>query len=261
MSDSLAIYSPSSPATPSGSASSGAAPSPSNFSLVDNFSVFWDEVVRQKRRVTSGTSGSAGAPSPYDTLLGILNQQAAAAKQAESSERYSQAQYVMAVFADEVFLGMVWPGRAAWAANPLEQQLFGTQDGQDEVFDRIDALLARGVRTDPDLAKVYLFALGLGFRGRYKGSEETVHLDAYREELYRAIYGTNPGTLPGAGRLFPEAYMATRSQGEPQKLPQVRGWVVAFLVILLAFGVASHVLWRQATAEVRSQVEKILALP
>src|SRR5690242_2124729 len=106
MSDSLAIYSPSSPAASSGSASSGAAPSPSNFSLVDNFSVFWDEVVRQKRRVTSGTSGSAGAPSPYDTLLGILNQQATAAKQAESSERYSQAQYVMAVFADEVFLGM-----------------------------------------------------------------------------------------------------------------------------------------------------------
>lgn len=251
----------SSPAAPSGSPGSGSAPSPSNFGLVDHFSDFWDEVVRQKRRVTSGTSGSSGAPSPYDTLLGILNQQAQAAKQAESSQRYSQAQYVMAVFADEVFLGMVWPGRASWAANPLEKQLFGTENGKDEVFDRIDALLARGARTDPDLAKVYLFALGLGFRGQYRGSEETTHLDDYRAELYRAIYGTGPGTLPGAGRLFPEAYMATRSQGEPQRLPRVRGWVVAFLVTLLAFGVASQVAWRQATAEVRSQVQKILALP
>lgn len=251
----------SSSSSPAGSSSPGAIPTPTNFCLVDQFSDFWDEVVRQKRRITSGTSGSAESPSPYETLLGILQQQAQAAQRAESSQRYSEAQYVMAVFADEVFLGMVWPGRASWAADPLEQELFGTQDGRDAFFDRLDALLARGVRTDPDLAKVYLFALSLGFRGRYRSSEETVHLDAYREELYRALYGTNPGTLPGAGRLYPDAYLSTRSQGEPQRLPQVRGWIVAFLVTLLAFGVASHVLWWKATAEVRSEVEKILALP
>lgn len=251
----------SSSSSPAGSSAAGTIPAPTNFCLVDQFSDFWDEAVRQKRRVTSGTSGSAESPSPYETLLGILKQQAQAAQKAESSQRYGEAQYAMAVFADEVFLGMIWPGRASWAADPLEQELFGTQDGQDAFFDRLDALLARGVETDPDLAKVYLFTLSLGFRGRYRSREETVHLDNYREELYRALYATNPGTLPGAGRLYPETYMATRSQGEPERLPRVRGWIVAFLVFLLAFGIASHGLWRKATAEVRSEVEKILALP
>jgi type VI secretion system protein ImpK len=260
MADSATLSSsPLSPAA--GSSSAGAIPAPTNFCLVDQFSDFWDEVVRQKRRITSGTSGSAESPSPYETLLGILKQQAQAAQRAESSQRYSEAQYAMAVFADEVFLGMIWPGRASWAADPLEQELFGTQDGQDAFFEHLDALRARGVQTDPDLAKVYLFALSLGFRGRYRSREETVHLDDYRVELYRELYGTNPGTLPGAGRLYPDAYMATRSQGEPQRLPQVRGWIVAFLVFLLGFGIASHVLWRQATSGVREQVEKILALP
>jgi type VI secretion system protein ImpK len=234
-------------------------PAQAGFCLLDRFSEFWDEVVRQKRQITS-TSG-AEVSSPWQVLRGILERQAEAAKKAESAARYSHAQYIMAVFADEVFLGMVWPGRQAWDANPLEMALFGTREGRDAMFDRIEALLGSGAQIDPDLAKVYLFALSLGFRGRYRGGEETVHLDTYRKELYRGVYGVEPGNLPGAGRLFPEAYLSTRSRGEVEKLPQVVPWVIGFLVVFIGFLLASHLVWMDATAGLQSVVEKILALP
>lgn len=234
-------------------------PAPTGFCLVDRFSEFWDEAVRQKRQITSTTG--AEVSSPWQVLLGLLERQAGDAQKAESAARYGEAEYVMAVFADEVFLGMVWPGRQSWDANPLETALFGTREGRDAVFDRIDALLARGAQTDPDLAKVYLFALSLGFRGRYRGSEESVHLDTYRKELYRAVYGVEPGSLPGAGRLFPEAYASTRSRGEVEKLPQVTPWVVSFFLTFIVFLLVSHYYWLDATADLRSLVDRILALP
>jgi type VI secretion system protein ImpK len=250
---------PASAAAPRTSGAPATGPAPSGFCLVDRFAEFWDEVVRQKRQITSTTG--AEISSPWQVLRGILERQAEAAKKAESAARYSQAQYVMAVFADEVFLGMVWPGRQSWDANPLEMALFGTREGRDAVFDRIEALLGQGAQADPDLAKVYLFALSLGLRGRYRGGEETVHLDTYRKELYRAVYGVEPGNLPGAGRLFPQAYLSTRSRGDVEKLPQVVPWVIGFLVVFAGFLVASHLVWMDATAGLQSVVEKILALP
>lgn len=244
---------------PRTSGTPASVPAPTGFCLVDRFAEFWDEAVRQKRQITSTTG--AEVSSPWQVLLGLLERQAGDAQKAESAARYGEAEYVMAVFADEVFLGMVWPGRQSWDANPLETALFGTREGRDAVFDRIDALLARGAQTDPDLAKVYLFALSLGFRGRYRGSEESIHLDTYRKELYRAIYGVEPGSLPGAGRLFPEAYSSTRSRGETEKLPQVTPWVVSFLLVFGVFLLVSHSYWLDATADLRSLVDRILALP
>ena len=250
----LAPVSPAAPAQPAAVA---------GFSLVDRFSEFYDEVIRQKRRITSGKNApgdtaAASTSSPWQTLLDLLREQAKAAEKAESGARYAPGQYLMATFADEVFLGFLWPGRQAWSDNPLEKELFGTQDGATEVFDRIDAL---DVKADLDLAKTYLLDLGLGFRGRYRSAEETAHLDAYRRRLYREIYGVEPGTLPGAGRLFPEAYLSTRSRGALAKLPKVRGWVLLFLTVLLGTGILAHVYWRQATAGLRTAVERVLLLP
>jgi type IV/VI secretion system ImpK/VasF family protein len=239
------------------------------FCLVDRFSEFYDEVIRQKRRITSGKAApgdpaaTAVSSSPWHTLLALLQEQAVAAEKAESAARYAPAQYLMAAFADEVFLGFLWPGRQAWSDNPLEKELFGTEDGATEVFDRIDDL---DVKADLDLAKTYLLDLALGFRGRYRNPEkdkpeETAHPEAYRRRLYREIYGVEPGTIPGAGRLFPEAYLSTRSRGGLARLPKVRGWVLLFLTVLLGSGILAHVYWRQATAGLRTAVEKVLLLP
>jgi type VI secretion system protein ImpK len=253
---------PSVPAAPARKPVSQGQPHP-GFCLLDAFTVFFTAMSQARRQLLSG-SAEASSGSGADVrqqLLTLLKAQGEAARKAEAAESYAEVQYLSAVFADEVFLDLVWPGRAAWAAEPLEQTLFGTHSGKDEVFEHLDALLARGVGTDLDLAKTYLLALSLGFRGRYRGGEEASHLTAYREQLYRGIYGTAPGTLPGSGRLFPEAYLSTASQGARRKLPALRGWVALFLSALVLYGIYSYALWERATAEISDAVARVLSLP
>lgn len=259
----------------------GAAQPHPLFVLLDRFRDFHFALTREQRQVRTGSAAaSAAAPpagaaatgaapaGPWQVLLSLLQAQAKAAAKAEAAASYAEAQYLMAVFADEVFLDLVWPGRAAWAANPLERELFGTDDGRNAVFERIDALLAGGALADRDLARTYLLALALGFRGRYRGAEERSHLDAYRERLVEALYqhGLEPARPAGDAAatpalLFPDAYLATRSQGERQKLPAVRFWTAALLSALVLYCIFSYGVWDRATAPLAASVARILASP
>jgi type VI secretion system protein ImpK len=246
------------------------------FVLLDRFRDFHIVLTREKRQILTGsaaasaTAAPAGAAAsdaapagPWQVLLSLLQAQARAAARVEAAASYAEAQYLMAAFADEIFLDLVWPGRAAWAANPLEHELFGSDDGRDVVFERIDALLARGVAADPDLARTYLLALALGFRGRYRVAEERSHLDAYRERLVEALYqhGLEPEPAAAPGLLFPDAYLATRGQGERRKLPWVRFWTAALLSALVLYAIFSYRVWDSATAPLAAAVAKVLAIP
>jgi type VI secretion system protein ImpK len=268
--------------TPAPTAAPAAAQPHPQFVLLERCRDFYAALMREKRQLLTGsaaasaaasaTAAGAGAASPgtvpagpWQVLLSLLQAQARDAAKAEAGASYAEAQYVMAASADEVFLDLVWPGRSAWAANPLEHELFGTTDSRDAVFERLDALLARGVATDPDLARTYLLALALGWRGRYRGGEERSHLDAYRERLVEDLY--RHGLVPAAaapdaavpGSLFPDAYLATRSQGERRKLPAVRLWTAALLSALLLYGIYSYRVWDRATAPLAAAVSRILA--
>jgi type VI secretion system protein ImpK len=130
------------------------------------------------------------------------------------------------------------------------------------VFVHLDALLDRGVTSDPDLARTYLLALALGFRGRYRGGEERSHLDAYRARLVEELreHGLAPPDT-AAIQLFPDAYLATRSQGERSKLPAVRIWTAALLSALVLYGIVSYRVWDRATAPLATAVGRILASP
>ena len=43
-----------------------------------------------------------------------------------------------------------------------------------------------------DIARLYLFALALGFQGRYRGQEEHAKLAGLREELFQFAYPRQP---------------------------------------------------------------------
>lgn len=245
--------------------------------LLAAFRELYHEVIHQKAVVTGGLSAIPGVPaaSPGEAagtpetqvhgvrqaLLALFERQSAAAARGGGygSEIYREAQYVMAALADETFLYLDWPGRELWRSNLLESRLFGTHRAGDAVFDRLDAILSGRDPIYIDLARVYLLALALGFAGRYRGGDGA-RLATYRRDLFAFIADRDPEILHGTAHLFPEAYGSTLDQGEPQRLPNLRRWIAAAVLLVALWLGASHALWREHLRDLEPMVQRILAL-
>ncbi|HEU5459777.1 MAG TPA: DotU family type IV/VI secretion system protein, partial [Pyrinomonadaceae bacterium] len=57
------------------------------------------------------------------------------------TDNYFEAQYVMAAFADDVFIHLNWEGKRAWTSNLLETALFQSHVAGEVFFDKLDRLL------------------------------------------------------------------------------------------------------------------------
>jgi type VI secretion system protein ImpK len=165
---------------------------------------------------------------------------------------YKDAQYVMAVLADEIFIALDWPGREAWKNDLLETRLFGSYNAGDQFFQRLEALLAQGDRAQPELALVYLQALGLGFKGRFRGMALTPKLDDYRRRLFEYVYRKRPDLGDPARVLSPQAYRHTVAEATPRLLPDPRLWLWVLGGVFVTFLIVAHVLWTSYTAELRA---------
>lgn len=168
-----------------------------------------------------------------------------------SAELYRETQYVMAALADEVLLYMTeWAGRAQWKDNLIEMALFQTRIAGERVFDHIDALIARGTAANADLAAVYLVVLSLGFRGKYRAIHDQTALRQYRHALRQIIERHAPLRLAGDLPVFADAYVHTLDEGRPVRLPHLRPWIVAIVVVFAAYLAAQHVVWRRGTSDI-----------
>ena len=213
-----------------------------------------------------GTGGGAGAlmllpapsavpaapplvssPAVWQALVGLLNRQEAEVRRTGgeyAAALYRRAQYVMAALADEVFLYLEWPGRESWRTQLIEHKLFQTYNAGEEVFRRIEAVLRTRDPADAELAKIYLMALALGFRGALRGPGGQARIDWYRRELYMFLTSRDPGAARDPHSLFPEAYQSNiETAGSAGRLSRARRWLLAGLVLLLAWIVVSHAVW------------------
>ncbi len=214
---------------------------------------------------TGGTGGPAAMAVPpatvWQALLGLLNRQEAEVRRTGgeyASAIYRRAQYVMAALADETFLYLDWPGRETWRTNLLEYKLFQSYRAGEEVFRRIEALLRTRDPADAELAKVYLMALALGFRGALRGPEGEARIDAYRRELYTFLTNRDPGTPRDPHSLFPEAYQSNiESTGASRRLSAARRWLLAGLVLGLLWIVVSHRVWIGVVEDLWPLVDRI----
>ncbi len=256
--------------------------------LLAQFREFYEEVVRWKRlasreaealpvpvlavvgggetAIRQGGSPVGVMPSAiWQALLGLLNRQEAEVRRTGgeyASALYRRTQYVMAALADETFLYLDWPGRDAWRANLLEFKLFQSYRAGEEVFHRIDALLRTRDPADLELARIYLLALGLGFRGSLRGPEGEARIDAYRRELYTFLTNRDPGTSREPHSLFPEAYQSNiETSGSSRRLTPGRRWLLAGLLLLLGWILLSHHLWTNTTEDLRPLVDVIIEQP
>lgn len=243
--------------------------------LLIQFTTFYHEVIRLKRQVTSDINALHAAQkeaestevwpattSVWQQLFVILEQQAQAPGPGAwdyGAEVYREAQYVMAALADETFLHLEWAGKAAWRANLLEERLFASHVAGERVFHHLERLLQRREPVYAELATVYLMALALGFRGKFRGLDDGGQLARYRRQLFAFITQRQPALGETSRRLFPEAYAYTLAEARRALLPDPRGWLLAVAGLVLCLGLLAHGLWTNVTADLHDILRQILA--
>ncbi len=241
--------------------------------LASQFRDFYSEVLRLKFQLGQGDwlfiserkddpGGEIPPNAIWQQLLTLLERQALAAQRAGghlAADIYSQAQYVMAALADEIFLNLQWPGQETWRSNLLESKLFQSHSAGESFFERLDLLLKDKDPIFIDLARIYLNALALGFQGKHRDDlNGTVELANYRRRLLTFINQREPVLLEGKERLAPQAYTSILDQGRNQQLPYLKRWILVFGLLMLLWIGGSYPLWHDLTTEMRSEIEAIL---
>jgi type VI secretion system protein ImpK len=157
---------------------------------------------------------------------------------------YREAQYVMAALADDLFLHEIqWPGRDAWRQDVLEFRLFGTRVAGERFFENIKTIVQGRGRREMELAPVYLLAIGLGFRGQHRASEDAAILDNHAAELFHAIRGRRPDIAESGHVLVKEGYAnVVAGLGQRRRWPAL-SWPLVTAVAVAGFLVLSTLLW------------------
>ena len=230
------------------------------------FQDFVRELIALKWIVVDSTAQAADMDGPtranavWNRVVSMLNRQAMDATRLggpSGLEFHREAMYVMAVLADETFLHLEWEGRNYWLSHLVEAHAFRTHAAGDIFFRRIDALLRREDDAAAELAAVYLFAMGLGFRGRYRGEGFSPALDGYRLKLFSFISRRKPGLVEQARNLFPEAYKNTVHTGIDRPIPSARKWHIALVCAVLLWLLISQALWWNLSHDLNGQLAKI----
>lgn len=196
-----------------------------------------DFVARVLLVVEAGPEAPADAAQLRARLLGdwAAVEDTSVARRLEAQE-LDDARFALVVWADEMLLKAAWPGRDAWSHDLLQMQLYRTNRGGDEFYERLARL-----RPDQSEARLVFFVcLVLGFEGQLVGD------DAARRALVQQHYDMLRAAglardLITADRLTPDAYaldvhLEPPSSGGARRI--LLGWaVVAGAVFVLAWGV------------------------
>ena len=228
--------------------------------LVRQFRAFYDEVAKAQVRAIDmrETDPEAAAQSLERHLENLIELQTLESKREGSRfelESIADARYLKAALADEMLLNTPWIGRDKWTSYLLEAALFRTSVAGDRIFERIEEVLSTREPSRRDIARLYLFALALGFQGRFRGQNEGARLAGLREELFQFVYQRAPA-ITGRDRVLSErAYGSTLSHIAPRKLPTLSRWAVAFLLGLLGLLAVSEILWLWQSWPVRQVLQ------
>ena len=157
------------------------------------FRAFYDEVIKARDRTADSRElePNAVAHTLAKHLENLLELQTLESRRESNRfelENVADARYLKAALADEILLNTQWVGREQWTAHLLESALFRTNIAGDLVFRRIEQILSDREPSRRDMARLYLFALALGFQGKYRGAGQVDRLRSFREELFQFVY-------------------------------------------------------------------------
>ncbi len=210
------------------------------------------------------TNAVAEMPTPVDRpqatwnkLAVLLDQQLMEAARIAGPiglEFHREAVYVMAALTDEMFLHLDWEGKDFWLGHLLEAKFFQSHLAGEQFFRRIDQLLLRDDEPAAEIAAVYLSALALGFRGRYRAAPYQNTIDGYRNRLFSFIARREPELTDHVDRLFPQAYRNTLTPGALPRLPNPRRWWWALAGATAAWLLIAQFGWYSVTSELRHRL-------
>ena len=174
------------------------------------------------------------------------------------TDNYFEAQYVMAAFADDIFIHLDWEGKRAWTSNLLETTLFQSHVAGELFFDKLDRLLRDRDPADRSLGAIYLSALSLGFRGKYHGLNDHGKLRRYRNELFSFVF-RQPADLTSDTKIaFPDSYVSSLRPEKRKKLTNPRVWLAVLGFVVITYLAASHGVWLSLTSQLESVNNQIV---
>jgi type IV/VI secretion system ImpK/VasF family protein len=165
--------------------------------------------------------------------------------------------YIMTVLADETFINLRWEGARFWRYYLLEKRLFQSEIAGDKFFTIVDEIISD--TSDEELAFMCLISLSLGFKGRYRDSEESDDaITRYKDRLYSILH-TKPSRLfyPGRSHLIESCYQNTHTDGGDSALPDTRFWSWTILGIVFVYIVISYCIWFNITNEIGDVLNNI----
>ncbi|WP_412068631.1 type IVB secretion system protein IcmH/DotU [Rubrivirga sp. IMCC43871] len=180
-------------------------------------------------------SDHLGDPTDLRTRIeSMLREAAASAREAGAADAdVEEATTALVAFLDEAVLGSDWPGRDAWASEPLQLTHYDRNDLGERFFDRLKRLLDEGA-VRRDVLEVYYLCLALGFKGRYAIHGREV-LRRLVTDLHERLSGrAAPGPLAprGHSREVP-------AEAEKGGIPTWALWAgAAALVLVLYLGLS-----------------------
>jgi type VI secretion system protein ImpK len=244
--------------------------------VIQNFKDFYQELVILKAKALSGDlismvgdgQKAPGIQKIDGTLIGksiareildrihgfLLNQYEYVERHGGgfAVKYYREVYYIMVALTDEVFLNLDWIGKSEWEDNLLESRIFNTQAAGERLFENMDRFLEVRDVANSDVGVLYIIALGLGFKGKYRGLNDHGILQEYRKKLYARVMYDTPYLLQETHLLFPQAYQSTIDQRSAIKMPNLRIWYVALGCILGVFILISSFIWLATTTDVTS---------
>jgi type VI secretion system protein ImpK len=173
------------------------------------------------------------------------------------TESYYDARYIMAAFADEVFIHMDWEGNRTWTSNLLESELFHSHVAGQRFFEKLEVLLNVRNPADRGLAAVYLTALSLGFRGKYQGVNDKGRIRDYRHELFEFVFQHSSNLYDIDKIAFPDAHVPNFAREPKKKLTNPRVWVAVCGLVFLSYLAVSYGVWRILVSSIESEIRSI----
>ena len=228
--------------------------------LIDKFHEFYEALLEVDKNLDAGNVGAAA--EGHDRLVSLLNRQESEAQREAGLyglETYRRAKYAMAALGDDILIRHDDAHRERWLSLLLETTLFHSQCAGEKVFDEINDLQRFGSGANAsELARVYLAVLGLGFQGVWSVQPDPdAKIDDYRHRLFRLAYGRDPLAIEGQERIVSQAYAATITDGESSRLPHIRPWIYALILIVALYVAGSALLLHHYEADLDPKVRAI----
>jgi type VI secretion system protein ImpK len=207
-----------------------------------------------------GKKSAADSDADYKTLHKSLSFTIKASLESEKNSPFVEdakdVVYAMAVLADEIFLSVDWSGKQYWEENMLERLYFGSQIAGERIFDKINEFTLKSESVEK--AEIYLKLLSLGFKGRYRGSDdEESEINAYKDKLYKFIEKRDKSVFLIGHRLFQKEYSYTIPTIHRKFLPDgaIISYVCSFFVFM--FLVISSAVWVFETRDIKRLLNEI----